>query len=118
MFDPFQYTYIKHLRELNKYTSYFAFALGAGQLAFVVNFFHSLFAGKKAEKNPWDVGTLEWTDCESPPVYHNFDRVPIVLRGPHEYNNPEVLAKLGKDWVGQSEQLPGEDIGIDAIAAE
>jgi len=118
LYDPFQYTYIQHLRDLNKYTSYFAFALGLGQLSFVVNFFYSIFAGKKADKNPWDVGTLEWTECESPPVYHNFDKVPIVLRGPHEYNNPDVLAKTGRDWVGQSEQLPGEEHGLDAIAAE
>ena len=117
LYDPFQYTYISHLRELNQYTSYFAFALGLGQLAFVVNFFHAIFAGKKAERNPWGVGTLEWTDCDSPPVYHNFDVIPTVLRGPHEYNNPEVLDKLDKDWIGQSERMPGE-VGEVAVAAE
>jgi cytochrome c oxidase subunit 1 len=118
LFDPFQYTYLQHLRGLNQWTSYFAFALGLGQLAFIVNIFHSVFAGKKAEKNPWEVGTLEWTDCDSPPVYHNFTDIPIVLRGPHEYNNPEVKKKLGKDWIGQTEALPGEELNLDAVAAE
>jgi len=118
LFDPFQYTYIQHLRDLNRYTSYFAFAMGLGQLSFVVNIFYGIFAGKKAPQNPWEVGTLEWTNCASPPVYHNFDKVPVVLRGPHEYNNPEVLEKLGKDWIGQTEQVPGEEVGLNAIAAE
>jgi cytochrome c oxidase subunit 1 len=123
LYDPFQYAYTQNLRELNQYTSYFAFALAIGQLAFIVNFFYSLFAGKKAEKNPWQIGTLEWTECDSPPVHHNFDHIPVVLRGPHEYNNPEVLEKLGKDWIGQTERLDeDEETGIvgepEAVPAE
>ena len=42
----------------------------------------------------------------------------LVLRGPHEYNHPEVTEKLGKDWIGQTEQLPGDEAGLDAVAAE
>jgi cytochrome c oxidase subunit I len=118
LFDPYQYTYLTHVHDLNKWTSYFAFALALGQVSFIVNIFYSIFAGKQAEKNPWEVGTLEWTECDSPPVYHNFTDIPIVLRGPHEYNHPDVKEKLGKDWIGQSEQLPGEEQGLDAVAAE
>ena len=124
LYDPFQYAYIENLQSLNQYTSYFAFALGLGQLAFILNFFYSLFAGKKAEKNPWEVGTLEWTECDSPPVHHNFDVIPVVLRGPYEFNNPEVAEKLGRDWIGQTEKLPteasSEDAGelMEAVPAE
>ncbi len=113
LYDPYQYTYIQHLKDLNMWTSYFAFALGAIQAVFVINFFWSLFAGKKAEKNPWEVGTLEWTDCESPPVYYNFEKIPTVHHGPHEYSNPEVFEKLDKDWLGQTEEF-GE---AEALAA-
>src|SRR5688572_12464144 len=49
LYDPYQYTFIKHLLPLNQYTSYFAFLLGAGQVFFVVNWFRSIFAGSKAE---------------------------------------------------------------------
>ena len=70
----------------------------------MVNFFQSTFAGSKAEKNPWQIGTLEWT-CPSPPVHHNFDVIPTVHRGPHEYANPEVKKALGRDWIGQDEEL-------------
>lgn len=119
LFDPFQYSYIEHLRELNQYTSYFAFALGLGQLFFIYNFFSSMFAGKKAEKNPWNVGTLEWTECDSPPVHHNFDVIPVVLRGPHEFSNPELMKKLGRDWVGQTEVVSEEaaEDADDVVAA-
>ncbi len=115
LYDPFQYSYLAHLRDLNLYTSLFAFAMFVGQLAFVVNFFHSIFAGKKAEKNPWNVSTLEWTECDSPPVHHNFDNIPVVLRSPFEFNNPEVLAKLGRDWISQTEKMPAEAVDDGAL---
>jgi len=106
LFDPFQYTYLQHLRGLNKATTHAAFALMAFQVVFVVNLFKSLFAGKKAPANPWEVTTLEWTHAPSPPPFHNFDEIPTVVRGPHEIGNPEVKRRLGRDWIDQSEPLP------------
>jgi cytochrome c oxidase subunit 1 len=85
-----------------------AFVLIGGQIFFVINFVKSMFAGKKAEANPWQVGTLEW-EIPSPPPVHNFDTIPTVVRGPHEYNNPEFVKRLGRDWISQTEQLPGEE---------
>jgi cytochrome c oxidase subunit 1 len=105
LYDPYQYTFLQHLHNLNKWTSYFAFILAASQITFVINFFKSVFAGSKAEENPWQVGTLEWT-LPSPPVHHNFDVVPTVYRGPHEYSNPAVKKALGRDWIGQAEADP------------
>ena len=105
LYDPYQYTFLSHLHELNKWTSFAAFALGIIQITFVANFFYSVFAGKKAEQNPWKVGTLEW-ETTSPPPYHNFDVIPTVIRGPHEYSNPEVTRLLGRDWLSQTEEMP------------
>jgi cytochrome c oxidase subunit 1 len=110
LFDPFQYTFIQGLRGLNRWTSYFAFALFAGQFLFVVNFFRTVF-GKKvpaAGPNPWNVTTLEWTATGSPPPFHNFDHIPEVVRGPHELSNPDVLRRTGRDFAGQAEVLPDE----------
>ena len=106
LYDPFQYTYIKHLRGLNFWTSMAAFGLLFAQLPFIYNFFKSMVAGEKATQNPWQVGTLEWTHAASPPVHHNFDHIPYVHRGPHEFNHPDGLRLTGKDWLGQAEELP------------
>jgi cytochrome c oxidase subunit 1 len=105
LYDPYQYPFLQHLHPLNKWTSYFAFALAIGQLPFVINFFRSVFAGTKASDNPWEVGTLEWT-LPSPPVHHNFDVIPTVHCGPHEYANPDVKKALGRDWLRQTEEIP------------
>ena len=64
-----------------------------------------LARGRKAERNPWQVGTLEWT-VPSPPPHHNFDRIPVVRQGPHELGNPRVIEALGRDWLAQDEELP------------
>jgi hypothetical protein len=52
------------------------------------------------------VTTLEWTATTSPPPFHNFDRIPEVVRGPHEFSNPEVRRLTGRDFAGQAETLP------------
>jgi cytochrome c oxidase subunit 1 len=106
-FDPYQYEFLAHLRGLNRMVSYIAFALIAGQGFFVINLFKSLVSGKKAEANPWKIGTLEW-EVSSPPPVHNFNPIPTVIRGPHEFNNPEYVKVLGRDWISQTEQLPSQ----------
>ena len=106
LYDPYQYTFLSHLLPLNRWTSYFAFALGISQFVFVYNFLSSLVAGEKAEQNPWQVGTLEWTLCPSPPPHYNYATPPVVIRGPHEFANPDVIKALGRDWIGQTEPMP------------
>jgi cytochrome c oxidase subunit 1 len=90
------------MQEWNVFITYSALILGASQIFFLVNFFWSLFAGKKADMNPWQANTLEWT-APSPPPHGNFAVTPVVYRGPYEYSSPEVK----EDWLPQSKQLPG-----------
>jgi cytochrome c oxidase subunit 1 len=106
LWDPFQYTFLQHMADMNRWTTYAAFALGVFQIPFIINFFKSIFAGEAAGDNPWEVGTLEWT-VSSPPPNYNFDTIPTVYSGPHEYGNPAVMEALGKDWLGQHEKLDG-----------
>jgi cytochrome c oxidase subunit 1 len=116
LFDPFENPVYQRLAGLNEWTSYFAFALFAGQVFFIVNFFRTVF-GKRAApagSNPWQVTTLEWTDTTSPPPHHNFDRIPVVVRGPHEFSNPEVERLTGRDFAGQAEVLPGKGGAVSA----
>ena len=103
LYNPSDYESWRHLAPWNRAISYAAFTLFFGQLFFIYNFFKSVFAGKKAEQNPWQVTTLEWTHATSPPVHHNYDVIPTVLHGAHEFSNPAVV---DKDWLGQAEPLP------------
>jgi cytochrome c oxidase subunit 1 len=103
LYDPSVYDFLKPLLPLNRGISHAAYLLGAAQLIFVVNFFASLARGTRAAANPWEVGTLEWT-VASPPPHHNFDQIPIVVRGPHELSHPAARA-LGRDWLGQAEVI-------------
>jgi cytochrome c oxidase subunit 1 len=92
-------TYLTQLQQINVWITMAALTLGAGQVVFIINFFFSLFAGPKASENPWQVGTLEWM-LPSPPKYYNFEKIPAIYHGPHEFNNPE---RKDRDWVGQWE---------------
>ena len=117
LFDPFQYTFIQGLRGLNRWTSYFAFALFAGQFLFVWNFLRAVFGrAEPAGQNPWEVTTLEWTNTSSPPPFHNFDVIPEVRRGPHEFANPGVKQALGRDWIGQAEEMPAPPASAAGVA--
>ena len=76
------------LQDLRVFATYSAIAMLLFQFIFIYNFFHSLFAGKKASKNPWNANTLEWT-TESPPPHGNWPELPTVYRGPYEYSVPD-----------------------------
>ena len=79
--------------------SYAAWTLGAMQVFFIVNFFWSIFRGRKVPNdNPWDATTLEW-DTPSPPPHGNFIKPIAVYRGPYEYSVPGA----DKDFTPQSE---------------
>lgn len=100
IYDPTQYAHLAPLQPLNIFVSWSAFALGASQILFVLNFFGSMIWGKKAADNPWQANTLEW-QTSSPPPEHNFHQTPVVLRGPYEYNSPESKT----DWLTQTEKI-------------
>ncbi len=86
-YDPTLYKFLEHLQPLNQFMTICALLLGLAQIIFLVNFFGSLFWGKKAPINPWHSNTLEWT-APSPPPHGNFETPPIVRRGPYEYGVP------------------------------
>ena len=87
IYDWSQYAYLAHTGPLNRMMTVSAFCLFAAQLIFIINFFWSLFKGKKAPANPWEATTLEWS-TPSPPPHGNFERTPTVYRGPYEFSVP------------------------------
>jgi cytochrome c oxidase subunit I len=102
IYNPTQYEFLQHLQWWNVVITYGAFALGLAQIFFVINFFWSLFAGKRASANPWNSNTLEWTAPSPPPHLNWGDRIPTVHHGPYEYSVPGMSA----DFAPQTQPLP------------
>jgi cytochrome c oxidase subunit I len=76
------------MQELRMFATLALVVLLATQTIFLVNYFYSMFKGKKADKNPWLANTLEW-QAESPPPHGNFPELPNVYRGPYEFSHPD-----------------------------
>ena len=105
IYNPLQYEFLHDLQWWNVFITMSAFCLGLSQLIFFANFIWSLIAGKKADKNPWEANTLEWT-APSPPGHGNFETTPTVYRGPYEYSSPLVQ----EDWLPQDRKLGPEAV--------
>lgn len=94
------YDFQEPVTTLNPVITYLSFALGASQFIFLANFFWSAFRGRKAEANPWEATTLEWT-TPSPPPHGNWPgHEPVVQRWAYEYGKNGH----GSDFVPQSEE--------------
>jgi cytochrome c oxidase subunit 1 len=90
IYSPLAYDFLKPLQWWNEFITINAFLLGATQILFAANFIVSLFAGRRAEANPWQANSLEWA-APSPPPHGNWgDAVPTVYRGPYEYSHPDA----------------------------
>ena len=73
---------------LNKDISYAAWALGLSQIPFILNFFISIWRGRKVTSdNPWEATTIEW-QTPTPPPHGNFTKPIEAHRGPYEYSVP------------------------------
>src|SRR5580692_8780358 len=84
-YSAFVDDYLAPLIPVHKFITISAFVTGAAQLLFLFNLFWSMYRGKKAEENPWQATTLEWT-IPSPPPFDNFGgRHPVVYRGAYEF---------------------------------
>ena len=100
--DPTQYEFLRPLQPINKFITISVFLLLLAQLPFVINFFWSMFKGRKAPLNPWQDNGLEWT-IPSPAPHGNFAVAPTVYRGPYEYSSPDVE----EDFLPQNVPLKG-----------
>ena len=97
------YAHAQHVIHYNEFMSMSAWLLGLAQLPFILNIILTLFKkkDKAADPNPWNSTTLEWA-CPSPPIGHgNFEKEPVVYRGPYEYSVPGHKT----DFSPQSEKL-------------
>jgi len=100
-FDAF-----RHFTEMNKFITVFAIIAFFIQLVFVINFFYSIWYGKKMKtKNPWQANTLEWT-TPIEPIHGNWPgNLPVVHRWAYDYNKDE------REFVQQHIPLKEGEVG-------
>jgi cytochrome c oxidase subunit 1 len=101
-----QYGFLDHVRWMPMVMTTFAFTLMAGQLFFLANLVWTWWKGEKAENNPWEATTLEWT-TSSPPPHGNWGAtLPVVHRGAYDYGNPDSK----EDFVLQT--VPASEVPV------
>lgn len=73
---------------INYLISAFALLGGLAQFIFVINFFYSMYRGKKSVQNPWKSNTIEWT-APVEGIHGNWPgEIPTVYRWPYDYSKP------------------------------
>jgi cytochrome c oxidase subunit 1 len=83
------YDYLPEYSFLHQFATVGSFIMVAGLLLMMINLIKSVFIGEKAAPNPWGGATLEWT-LPSPPQTEDFETIPVITRGPYEFNKPEL----------------------------
>ncbi|MDR6783877.1 cytochrome c oxidase subunit 1 [Pedobacter africanus] len=73
---------------VNILVTWSAIIAALAQVAFLFNFFYSIFKGKVASQNPWGANTLEWTTPVER-LHGNWPgEIPTVYRWPYDYSKP------------------------------
>ena len=94
---------------LNPVMSFGAFMLALAQIPFCINFFVSMFAGKKIKNdNPYDATTLEWA-TPTPPPHGNFTFDVAAYRGPYEYSRDDHEGDFFPQWEEPKRNRPAKE---------
>ncbi len=81
-FDTFS-----HFANINRAMTVASMIVFSAQILFVINFFYSIFKGKKlTKKNPWGANTLEWTTPVNTGHGNWPGKLPVVHRWAYDYS--------------------------------
>lgn len=98
-FDTFS-----HFADLNQFITIAAIITFGFQILFVINFFYSIWKGKKVtSRNPYGASTLEWTTPINPGHGNWPGKIPAVQRWPYDYG------KDGREFISQIEPLKPDE---------
>jgi cytochrome c oxidase subunit 1 len=78
------YDYPPQFHTLHLISTIGSWILIAGLILIFFNLVQGLRKGQRAGDNPWGGATLEW-QISSPPPINNFEKIPVVERGPYEF---------------------------------
>ena len=79
------YDYLPQYQQLHATSTVGSWILGMGFFIMLGMFIRSLVSGAKASANPWGSAALEW-QTPSPAPLGNFEKEPIITRGPYDYH--------------------------------
>jgi len=97
---------------LNRFISIVAIVVFFAQFIFLVNFFYSIYKGRRVKQlNPWNANTLEWTTPIRPGHGNWPGEIPEVHRWPYDYS------KEGVDFIPQTTPI-GVTMGEKQVVAE
>ncbi|MFA6275198.1 MAG: cbb3-type cytochrome c oxidase subunit I [Pedobacter sp.] len=83
-----EFAFMEKWLTVNVLVTWSAIVAGLAQVAFLFNFFYSIFKGKKSTQNPWGANTLEWT-APVERIHGNWPgEIPTVYRWPYDYSKP------------------------------
>jgi cytochrome c oxidase subunit 1 len=97
--------YADRFTGLHQLSTYGSWVLGAGLFLILGYALWSLAYGEKAPANPWGAATLEWTNTTAVPIHHNFERTPLVTRGPYDFHLADEVFG-GGDGEALSDDVP------------
>lgn len=94
----------KQFSELNKFISIVVFITFSTQILFLINFFYSIWNGRKeTSENPYGATTLEWTTPINPGHGNWVGEIPEVHRWAYDYS------KDGKDFIMQTTPIGADE---------
>jgi len=83
-----EFEFMQKWLTVNVLVTWSAIIAALAQVAFLFNFFYSIFKGKKSTQNPWEANTLEWT-APVERIHGNWPgEIPTVYRWPYDYSKP------------------------------
>jgi cytochrome c oxidase subunit 1 len=97
--------YAERFTDLHQLSTYGSWVLGAGLFLILGYALWSLAYGEEAPANPWGATTLEWTNVAAVPDHHNFERTPLVTRGPYDFHLADEVFG-GGDGTALGEDVP------------
>ena len=120
-----EFPFMEKWVSVNILVTWAAIVAAVGQIAFLWNFFASIWCGKRAPQNPWNANTLEWTT----PVEHIHGNwpgeIPTVYRWPYDYSKPghdvdfipqdvphsqTMSSNMIHDWEGNEEGIAAQRV--------
>ncbi len=101
-FDSFET--FSHFSGMNQFITVAAILVFVAQLVFVINFFYSIWYGRKMKvKNPYGATSLEWTTPIKPGHGNWPGKIPTVHRWAYDYSKGE------RDFISQIEPLSEQE---------